>query len=586
MDLCFQVFCSFGHDVIAIIGKLAWVVQIHPATNPLLAHTRTALGQHAWRRGALAMRESDDASLSIVKATYGPADAEAKRPEALRYVTTQLRQQVHEQGGGCLVLVGRSFNGLFGDPSPDEAKLLTVHFVANGSRGCTVANEGSSVVIDARRSRAASSESGAAGARRRWDSLASGEAKANVESVLESRELVQHVLNFLPLLNRLSSMAVCRQWRDALRDSGLTDRFAVGVRDCPGVPCYLDMDVAFVAMVLGRSQGALCELSLGGYAPMTDAVLSGALACNPQLRRLDLGECVRLSAASLGDIGERCPALVWLSLKRLPGLTDACLARVARGCAQLEVLDVSDCDVLTDESCGELASLASLRVLYAKDVHLLSDDAARAIVLGCGPRLEVLSLWGVHRFLGTGFERCDRLASLNLCSCSAVDDAAVVGAVRGCPALLSLCLRECHLLTDAAVVALSSSLGRLEHLDLRYLPAISDRALAAVAAGLLHLRSLNLTHCSGVSPAGVADVCRLEQLTELLLAHGNYDDDAAQLIANAVAQRAMGIASLDLLDLRGNPRVTSKVRDILGETLGRSFKESQRRIFLHNPALS
>lgn len=532
--------------------------------------------------------------LDIRKATYGTLDADIKRPETLRFVTTQVRDLVDHTPQGDVLSIEASFNALFGDPIPDENKVLKIYYTTlHGETKVSVIPEGSTVFIDARR------YNGPFRMVRRFgccpDDLSDETscAATGTPRALETDDVLRLILSFLPLHpDRLRSMSVCRSWRDFLTVNGLAERFSVGVPDCEGVPCYLNMPLDFFHMVFSRSMSHLVLLDLGAYSQMTDEVLSPALKGNPQLRWLDLSACTLLTETSLSTIGESCPELVSLSLKRLEALTDTCVINVTERCKNLEILNVSDCVKLTDKSISKVgSSLQRLRVLHAKDLHLVTNDAVSSLLEGCGARIETLSLWSMHRLTGQGLApmggRCPKLASLNLSECFGLDDAALIPTVCACTNLVNLNLMNCHLITDRTIEVLARRLLKLEHLNLRYMMSITDEGLDALGNSLEHLRSLNLTHCISITQRGVVDLCRrLTLLSELSLAScEQFDNQTVEEIAKACAKRPSGSVTLDLLDMRGVSSVTPASASVLTKELNKIFV-ARDGLYMHSPTMN
>uniref|UniRef100_A0A7S2WT13 F-box domain-containing protein n=1 Tax=Mucochytrium quahogii TaxID=96639 RepID=A0A7S2WT13_9STRA len=531
--------------------------------------------------------------LLIVKATYGPADAESKCPEVLRFVTSQLKEILARAGGEVLV-VEDTFNGLFGDPAPDVTKLLTIYYIARGVPGVSITPEGSKVFIDARTYDDQAKDSVP---HERSARLARYKSRPESSYVFDSSDLVRLILSFLPLYpDRIASATVCRSWYDIICNDGLTDTFSVGMRG-DGRPCYLGMPTSFFKMVFQRSVNRLVELNLAGYDKLSDDLVLLAIRGSPMLRTLDLSECIELTDRSLAEIGPCCPQLEVILLKKLSNMTDRSAISLVKNCRKLRSLNVSDCFLLTDESILEIArAKLQLRIFHAKDLYRVSDGAVRAVLASCSSSLEVLSLWSIHKLSKEGLgPMCGtesgpgmpKLASLNLWECYNLDDAAICSTVCSCSSLINLNLRNCHLITDYSIVTVATKLRRLEHLDIRYLRSITDKSLLAIAENLVLLRSINLTHCVQITQVGLEELCRsLGQLTELSVGYcPSFTNSTVQVIASAVKSRPEKTYSLDLLDLRGNTAVTSNARDILSTTLARDFKESRNKLFTYNPVI-
>jgi len=505
-------------------------------------------------------------------------------------VTAQVRSLVvdHER-----LMIDCSLNAIFGDPFPDENKALVIHYSCNGVPGECTCLEGGTVNLDARRyddfrPRRASVQASAALIRR----------DSNVDDrfplsalVLSTPDVVRLVASFLPIYpDRLQSMRVARVWRDVMVADGLTDSFVVGLRGYAGKPCYLHMPISFHRMVLRRSEGHLRELDLSYFEPLTDDVVISALRANRGLRTLDLSGCVQLTQESLSLIGTCCPKLRSLSLKRLSEVDDSVVSCIARHCQGLEIFNLSDCCNVTNAGLEEMqGGLFNLREFHTKDLYKVTDAAIGPVLSSCGPKLQALSLWGMHQISAESLVAMGRgglpnLASLNLWGCYLLDDDAISSSLCHCTELVDLNLRDLYQLTDEGLICIAQNLRKLEHLDLQCMRDITDEAILCIALQLLSLRSLNLTHCTSLSESGeaLATLCQsLNQLTELRLAYGpGYSDATVERIAQALKHRSAEFAQIELLDMRGNELVTPACTQLLSETLNKTFVENPLQVFV------
>jgi F-box/leucine-rich repeat protein 2/20 len=113
------------------------------------------------------------------------------------------------------------------------------------------------------------------------------------------------------------------------------------------------------------------------------------------------------------------------------------------------------------------------------------------------------------------------LLSLNLQSCSLLDDATLLPLSSSSPYLTSLTLSGCSLVSDPSLLAIASRLSYLQALGLAY-TQVSSVGLTALAKGVCAkvLKELDLSHCERVRDDGV--LCLLSHCPSLsiLILHG------------------------------------------------------------------
>lgn len=133
-----------------------------------------------------------------------------------------------------------------------------------------------------------------------------------------------------------------------------------------------------------------------------------------------------------------------LDLCRCIGLTDAVLDAIHACCARLQVLNLEDCELLTDEGITNLFTNWNknhgLSHVNFSRVTNFSDDALYALLAHSGSNLEILNLnscgklteQGLQSFLVKNGDRMKRLEEIDLGFVRAVDDMVVEGLVKRC----------------------------------------------------------------------------------------------------------------------------------------------------------
>jgi len=240
----------------------------------------------------------------------------------------------------------------------------------------------------------------------------------------------------------------------------------------------------------------LKQLSLSECQRITDAGLNTLCVCCPSLQSLDLTGCRFISAFGLQNVIRSCSSLIELCLSGCPALCDKTIATVFRYnnpphirslavrrcdihdhglsaiasyCPTLQRLDVRSCGLLTASGFYALIQrVPSITTLSCGRCIGTDDKALKYIGQGFGASLTDINLEMCWRVTSKGVEElarcCRQLRSLNLSSCTAVNDTALK-ALAWNPylqrSLVYVNLNECNVGDDALeeLVANCSSLA-------------------------------------------------------------------------------------------------------------------------------
>eukprot|EP00899_Mesostigma_viride_P019085 jgi/Mesvir1/27178/Mv04548-RA.1 len=296
----------------------------------------------------------------------------------------------------------------------------------------------------------------------------------------------------------LASACASLRYLDVRRSPGVTD-VAISrlARACPQLE---HVNVAG-ARVSDRSVRLLCQrcprlrhLCLAGCGDdIGDNSVSALAARCPLVEHLDVSGCARVGHASLAKLGSACPKLRHLNISGC-SLSDATLLALARGCQQLQLLDISDC------KSG------------------VTDVGVSAISRGC-PRLRHLNLRlcrGVRgESLGIIGQNNPDLVFLDVGGLSHLPDEAFRAIAAGCPALHSLGLACCEGLSDATLGEIARGCPRLRHLVISYCRGVGPGAIRALGDGCRELRTLHVEYCEKVTNESIVmlmDKCDQLQL--------------------------------------------------------------------------
>jgi len=250
------------------------------------------------------------------------------------------------------------------------------------------------------------------------------------------------------------------------------------------IRCFLS-----TSLVKDKEQGTdlahnLKQLSLFGCQNVTDSGLETIAKCCPQLQALDLSGCRGLTAQGLQHIIRSCCELSELCLSGCPAFCDKTiptvfrfnnpshirclsvrrcdihdfgLSAIASYCPTLQKLDIRSCGLITSAGIRSLIQrVPTITMLSCGRCVGMDDLALRHLAQGYGASLTDLNLDMCWRVSSRGVTElahsCKQLRSINLNSCTAVDDSALKAICRN-PylrnSLQAVNLNECNIGDDS-----------------------------------------------------------------------------------------------------------------------------------------
>lgn len=279
-------------------------------------------------------------------------------------------------------------------------------------------------------------------------------------------------------LQKLSSFVVtsCR---------GVTDLGLGAVaKGCPNLKHFCLRKCAFLSdnglVSFAKVAASLESLQLEECHRITQFGFFGLLTnCGEKLKALSLTNCLGIKDSIFGfNVMPVCNSLRTLCIRNCAGFGNASLEMLGKICLQLQHLDVSGLNGITDEGMLPLIQYneAGLKKVNLCNCTNMTDKAVSAIARMHGGTLELLNLDG----------------------CRNITDASLVAIADNCFVLSELDISKCAI-SDSGIAALACR----GHLNLRTLsvssPLVSDRCLPFLAKLGQTLVGLNIQHCCGIS---------------------------------------------------------------------------------------
>ncbi|KAJ3194582.1 hypothetical protein HDU82_002419 [Entophlyctis luteolus] len=241
----------------------------------------------------------------------------------------------------------------------------------------------------------------------------------------------------------------------------------------------------------------------GGLSGAVETKVCEAIAENlASLEGLDLSECELVSDDGSRNIALSCRNLVHVNLKGSIGISDGTVQAFVDQSnpipSKLRFLNIGLCNKITDAATQYLCNLCTSSSFDSKGLHTLKFS-------GC-------------------FDITDAtLNSISDCivkshnASTTMSDALISGSLR------LLCFSGCHKLTSSAITRLTSFLPHLESINLYSLPNVTNNAVSLIAQTCPRISSLVVSKCP------VGDVAALAIARGCLRLHTLYMSFLTQL---------------------------------------------------------
>ncbi|KAF3795745.1 F-box/LRR-repeat protein 3 [Nymphaea thermarum] len=337
----------------------------------------------------------------------------------------------------------------------------------------------------------------------------------------------------LSVCPRLTNEVIYRVRSDLLRSVNLSRATRI---DCRGLEA------------LANRCPNLEEIDLSYCCRFSDSE-AAALSFAPNLRRVTLVKCLKITDIGLVRIAVGCSKLCLLNLKWCRLITDLGVEFVVTKCKDLTFLDISYLSV-TNKCLRSIACANKLEVLTMVGCMMVDDNGLNCLrnrgsslqkidvsrcrnistlgvisflkgnkrvqELGAGYCLNDftcqllskmtdlkyltairLDAWELYpEFLGNISRNCQCLSEIGLSKCAGVTDEGINNLTEHCKDLRVLDITCCHELTDAALAAIAHSCKNLRCLKMESCGLFTEKGLEKIGADRSFLHELDLTDCS------------------------------------------------------------------------------------------
>jgi F-box/leucine-rich repeat protein 2/20 len=165
----------------------------------------------------------------------------------------------------------------------------------------------------------------------------------------------------------------------------------------------------------------------------------------------------------------------------------------------LEDLDVSYCDSITDAGINMIANMNNLQTINLNYCDRITEVSVRHLHKCNSLHCVSLSIYSsINDALLSGLAKANHsLSVIELWKCDDVTDAGIATLASNCPNLQTLFISEASKLTDLSLESLAKCIN-LEMLILGGYHTFTDKGFVALANGCTSLQGMN-SNCSNVS---------------------------------------------------------------------------------------
>lgn len=242
--------------------------------------------------------------------------------------------------------------------------------------------------------------------------------------------------------------------------------------------------------VIVKNNRFSCGFQLANCTLLSDISMQRMSLCCTQIETLDISFSQRITDTALAAIGKHCQRLKRLRMTHCSEITDLGVEAVVRSNPRLEELGLSYCERISDRCFPVVArSCPNLTALELELCMQIGNDAMK--------------------HLGEGLPNPAKMRTLNIAGCRRVGDIGLLELVKKCTRLQKINVRQCDKLTDISVRAATHHCLELEVLDMEDVCLATYKIFQFDQEGdgranadknmARKLRELTLAGCSGLN---------------------------------------------------------------------------------------
>ena len=257
-------------------------------------------------------------------------------------------------------------------------------------------------------------------------------------------------------------------------------------------------DVGLVALVQGCS--LLESVNLYCCSNITFITLSALSTGCSRLQSIKLTG-TGITDAGISILAQGCPLLQSIHLESCDFVTNFGLLTLAQKCSKFTAVTISSCCNIRSTGLSILMHRWPRLLSINLSGESITDSVLSALARGC-PQLQSLNLYSCHGVTNVGMcalaLACPNLQSIEICYSDNIKDASLRAVAQGCHKLQSIYLHCLRNITDSGLFALSRGCPDLSSVRVEYCDRITYAGLLSIVKGCPHLQSIYPQDCRAV----------------------------------------------------------------------------------------
>jgi hypothetical protein len=212
------------------------------------------------------------------------------------------------------------------------------------------------------------------------------------------------------------------------------------------------------------------------------------------IEELDISDCVKITDKSLIQIANNCTNLHSLNITCLK-ITDVSMSAISQNCTALTCLRAIECKLVTGSHIHHLSLLEECDLGWCPGV---TSDNVISIVRNC-KNLKLLHLcrtWITDDCIIEIAHNSINLEDFNIHSCDNLTDENLCELVRCCINLQRLDINTCHNITDEGLIELAKRQQNLKSINIADCSKVTDIGIFGLAFNIPTLEVLDITNCN------------------------------------------------------------------------------------------
>ena len=269
---------------------------------------------------------------------------------------------------------------------------------------------------------------------------------------------------------------------------------------------------------------------------ITTAQIIAVIQRCPNLTSVDLSCCELITDEAIIALALNCKNITTINLLWCEHITDKAIIALAQNCRNITTIYLDGCDLITAEAIIFLTQNCKYISILDYFSYRMTNENSLEIIRNC-PNLTKFSIHDPHtenHFIDELVENCCLLTNIDLSICDKITDDHIKTITKKLEYITIIVMSLCGNLTDAAIIYIAKYCTRLTDIVFEGLSQITDNAVIALAENRQDLTSIDIKGQEKLTDNAIIAIAKnCKNITKLDISGcTNITDEAIIAIAN------------------------------------------------------